>query len=51
MWLCSQITLAWLPSFPTWIRIIVALAFKGGKTIDQNTIHMFMPPTLEASSY
>jgi hypothetical protein len=40
-----------LPSFPTWIWIVVALALKGGNTIDQNTIHMSMSPTLEARSY
>jgi hypothetical protein len=38
-------------SFPTWIWIVVASTFKGGDTIDQNTIHMSMPPTLEARSY
>jgi hypothetical protein len=40
-----------LPSFPTWIQIIVASTLIGGETIDQDTIHMSMPPTLEDRSY
>ncbi len=32
-----------LPSFSTWIWIVVASVLKGGDTIDQNTIHMYMP--------
>ncbi len=47
----SQNHLWELPPFPTWLKASIASAIQGEDTIDQETIHMSMSPTLEARSY
>ncbi len=43
--------LAPLPPFAMWIRVSIASTIKNGKIINKDTMHMFMPPTLEVMSY
>jgi len=37
--------------FLAWIMIAITLAIKEREQIDKDTLHMSMPPTLEARSY
>jgi len=44
-------TLLHCPPFATWIKASIIVALNDGDTIDNDIMHVSMPPTMEAMSY